>query len=181
MDWFLYDTASVMKELTHFMPLVYFNTTWKYHWSISENLLTFTCSKSTINNRNTRKRCEICSKSTIETPERRQWRKGKEIVNFFFFLIHCVKSVQTWSFFWPVFSCIPTEYGDLFRKSPYSGRIQENTDQKNSVFGHISCIGWLIKKQMVCRRFFSCEQQDDQYVTSHYCSGSLLLANTKSK
>ena len=26
----------------------------------------------------------------------------------------------------------------LFRKSPYSGRIQENTDQKDSVFGHIS-------------------------------------------
>ena len=86
-------STSVMEELTHFMPLVYFNTTWKYHWSISENLLTFTCSKSTINNRNTRKRCEICSKSTIETPERRQWRKGKEIVNFFPFPIHCVKSV----------------------------------------------------------------------------------------
>ena len=28
-----------------------------------------------INNRNTRKRCEICSKSTIKTTERRQWRR----------------------------------------------------------------------------------------------------------
>ena len=27
-------------------------------------------------------------------------------------------------------SCIRTEYGDSFRKSPYSARIQENTDQK---------------------------------------------------
>ena len=28
------------------------------------------------------------------------------------------------------FSCVQTEYGDLLRKSPYSVRIQENTDQK---------------------------------------------------
>ena len=41
-----------------------------------------------------------------------------------------MKSVQTLSFFWPVFSCIPTEYGDLLLKSPYSVRIRENTDQK---------------------------------------------------
>ena len=33
-------------------------------------------------------------------------------------------------FFWSVFSCIWTEYRDLLRKSPYSIRIQENTDQK---------------------------------------------------
>ena len=34
------------------------------------------------------------------------------------------------SFFWSVFSCVWTEYWDLLRKSPYSGQIQENTDQK---------------------------------------------------
>ena len=28
-----------------------------------------------VNNRNTRTRCEICSKLTIKTPERRHWRK----------------------------------------------------------------------------------------------------------
>ena len=33
-------------------------------------------------------------------------------------------------FFWSVFSCILTEYGDLRGKSPYSVRIQENTDHK---------------------------------------------------
>ena len=27
-----------------------------------------------VNNRNTRTRCEICSKLTIKTPERRHWR-----------------------------------------------------------------------------------------------------------
>ena len=34
------------------------------------------------------------------------------------------------SFFWSIFSYIWTEYGDLLRHSPYSVRIQENTDQK---------------------------------------------------
>ena len=36
-----------------------------------------------VNNRNTRKRCEICSKLTIKTPEWRHWRRsGVFIVNF---------------------------------------------------------------------------------------------------
>ena len=36
-----------------------------------------------VNNRNTRTRCEICSKLTINTPQRRQWRRsGVFIVNF---------------------------------------------------------------------------------------------------
>ena len=42
-----------------------------------------------------------------------------------------MKSVQMRSFFWSVFSCIRTEYGDLRNKSPYSVQIQENADQKN--------------------------------------------------
>ena len=37
-----------------------------------------------VRNRNTRKRCEIYSKLTIKTPERRQWRRsGTFIVDFF--------------------------------------------------------------------------------------------------
>ena len=36
-----------------------------------------------VNNRNTGTRCEICSKLTIKTPERRQWRRsGAFIVNY---------------------------------------------------------------------------------------------------
>ena len=36
-----------------------------------------------VNNRNTRTRCEICSKLTIKTPERCQWRRsGLFIVNY---------------------------------------------------------------------------------------------------
>ena len=44
--------------------------------------------------------------------------------------VHCVKSVQIRSFFWSVFSCIWTEYGEILRISPYSVRMPENTDQK---------------------------------------------------
>ena len=33
--------------------------------------------------------------------------------------LHCVKSVQIWSFLWSVFSCLRIEYG-----------TQENTDQR---------------------------------------------------
>ena len=36
-----------------------------------------------VNNRNSRARCEICSKLTINIPQRRQWRRsGIFIVNF---------------------------------------------------------------------------------------------------
>ena len=36
-----------------------------------------------VNNRNTRTRCEICSKLTIRIPEQRHWRRsGIFIVNF---------------------------------------------------------------------------------------------------
>ena len=35
------------------------------------------------NNRNTRTRCETCSKLTMKTPERRQWRRSDVfVVNF---------------------------------------------------------------------------------------------------
>ena len=47
------------------------------------------------------------------------------------------KSPNT-EFFLFVFSCIRTEYEDFQSKSPYSVQIQENTDQKISVFGQLS-------------------------------------------
>ena len=35
-----------------------------------------------VSNRNTKTRFEICSKLTIKTPERRQWRRSGVFVNF---------------------------------------------------------------------------------------------------
>ena len=37
-------------------------------------------------------------------------------------IIHCMKCVQIWSFFWSVFSRIRTEYGNLLRKSLNGGK-----------------------------------------------------------
>ena len=55
-----------------------------------------------------------------------------------FIASHCVKSVQIRSFFWSVFSCI--QY--LRSKSPYSVRIQENTNQKKlHIWTFFSSIG----------------------------------------
>ena len=54
------------------------------------------------------------------------WSKFNTI--FIFFILDL--SVQIRSFFWSVFSRIRTEYRDLLRKSPYSVRLRENTDQK---------------------------------------------------
>ena len=43
---------------------------------------------------------------------------------------HFVKSVQIRSFFWSVFSCTWTEYGEILPVSPYSVWMQEHADQK---------------------------------------------------
>ena len=58
---------------------------------------------------------------------------------------HCVKSVRILSFFWSTFSRIQTEYGEILRISPYSVRMRENADQKNSEYGHFSCSVTVIK------------------------------------
>ena len=71
-----------------------------------------------------------CSKSTIETSEECvKSIQSYQIIVSFLCLYHCVKSVQMRSFFYSVFPCIRTEYGDLWSRSPYSVRIQEITDQ----------------------------------------------------
>ena len=41
-----------------------------------------------VNNRNTRARCEICSKLTIKTPECRQWRRSCVFIGNFEYILH---------------------------------------------------------------------------------------------
>ena len=48
------------------------------------------------------------------------------------------RSAQMRSFFWSVFSCIWTEYRDLWNKCPYSIRYRKIRARKKSVFGHFS-------------------------------------------
>ena len=76
---------------------------------------------------------KIAEKETLikmNSSEYGDWISYFDIVNFILFLQtaekkHCVKSVQIWSYFWSVFSCIRIEYR----------KIRARTD---SVFGHFS-------------------------------------------
>ena len=43
-----------------------------------------------VNDRNARTKCEICSKLTIETTERRQWRRSGVFIVIFEFISHLV-------------------------------------------------------------------------------------------
>ena len=57
--------------------------------------------------------------------------------------IHNVKFTQrekspNWDYFWFVFSHIWTAYEEILRISPHLVRMRENTDQKNSEYGHFS-------------------------------------------
>ena len=56
----------------------------------------------------------------------------------FFTLLSLSEKCPYSKFFWSVFSRIPTEYGKILRISPYSVRVLESTDQKNSKYGHFS-------------------------------------------
>ena len=67
------------------------------------------------------------------------WRVSQTSMMMFFCensVRHCMKSVQVRSYFWSVFSCIRTEYGDL--RSIHCEYRKVRT-RNNSVFGHFSC------------------------------------------
>ena len=64
------------------------------------------------------------------------------------------------NFFWSVFFRIWTEYGEIPNISPYSVRMRENTDQKNSECGQFSrsdnkCVSEQSKVNLVLLRVFA--------------------------
>ena len=72
--------------------------------------------------------------------QRNYTKKGTRAHQTKFFMVcvaaklHCVKSVKIRSFFWSVFSCIRTEYGDLRSKAPYSVRILDKYGPKKTPY-----------------------------------------------
>ena len=62
---------------------------------------------------------------------------------------HCVKSVHIRSFLIRI-SRIRTEYGNLLCNSPYSVRMRENADQRNSKYGHFSHSVFL-SEEWICK------------------------------
>ena len=58
------------------------NRCWRLVWIVQANIYLFK-----VNDRNTRTRCEMCSKLTLKTPKRRHWRHSDVfIVTPFFFV-----------------------------------------------------------------------------------------------
>ena len=76
--WHYFPLDNSMRLITHFYVCIANNQiylkTCIYNY-ISQPLLQLHFCLLKVNNRNTRTRCEICSKLTIKTPERRQWRR----------------------------------------------------------------------------------------------------------
>ena len=56
--------------------------------------------------------------------------------NFAIFTDALRKNCPYSELFWSAFSRIRTEYGKIFRISPYSVPIRENADQNNSEYGN---------------------------------------------
>ena len=79
-------------------------------------------------------------------------------------LRHCVKSVQIPIIFWSVFSRIRTGYGDLLRKSSYSVRIRENTDQKKLRIWTLHTV------RVICNRIQNCNVVTKKGSEKRFCS-----------
>ena len=62
-------------------------------------------------------------------------------------------------FYWSAFSRIWTEYEEILRISPYSVRMRENTEQKNSKYGHFLC------SELFCGEFSNFSQNRLFYTT----------------
>ena len=75
--------------------------------------------------------CKSCENLPQKYDKKNYSKKNKKTI--LALISHCVKSVQISRIFWFLFSRIRTEYGDFLRKSPYSVRMRENKDEKNSV------------------------------------------------
>ena len=100
-----------------------------------------------------------------------------------------MKSVQIRSFSWFLFSYIRTEYGDLRSKSPYSVRIQGNTDQKKlriwtlftqccpynlSERGHYQVKAIIVFLQNVLINLFQLYAVGEKKFQIKFCSNSVL-------
>ena len=79
-----------------------------------------------------------CAELVVNLNPQSFFRKGcstllcqdHRIVLWKVFIHHYLKSVQIRRFFWSVFSRVQTEYGEIFRISPYWVWLRENTDQR---------------------------------------------------
>ena len=88
-DWFLYDNSLRLERVNEVLRFSWYflsrsaarETTRIYHVYYSQSRFVLLMMKGKFHD--CRKKCEICSKLTIKTPERRQWRRSSVfIINF---------------------------------------------------------------------------------------------------
>ena len=78
------------------LEIICLETLWVILFSINSNSAGIYLLK--VNNRNTRIRCEICSKLTIKIPERRQWDRSGIFIVHFEHISHLVSTVSIVNF-----------------------------------------------------------------------------------
>ena len=84
-------------------------------------------------------------------------------------------------FYLSAFSSIPSEYKEILRISPYSVQMQENTDQKNSEYGHFlrsagnSYSGKLVKNAKKWNRVLHCFWDCDNTSLKIYMTNSISI------
>ena len=108
--------------------------------------------------------CSIYSYIYTESVDTRAVQKLKFSIKDFFSDCKPLRRIR--SFFWTVFFRIRTEYEEIVRITLYSVRMQENTDQKNSEYGHFSRSEkirrrlWIrshLPKKLLAKNLFFCE------------------------
>ena len=107
-----------------------------------------------------------------------------------FALHHCKKNVQIRSFFWLVYSCIRTVYGDLLVNLCIQSESGKIRTRKNSVFGHFSrsgcvlgsCSACVIRKFRRSQRFYIKIGSKDfgKFSRQNWCSPILIKLQNES-
>ena len=80
------------QKMRYFQKLIRLLFLLPFHWQKRKNLTALNIYTSKVNNRNARKECEICSRLTRKTPERRHWVSlllTLNIIDTFFNCFYC--------------------------------------------------------------------------------------------
>ena len=123
-------------------------------WKIY-NFTTFSNNMFKVNNRNTRRRCEICSKFTIKTPEWRYWRRfGFFTVNF----EHISHLVLVFLFFTPCSSVSIFNFEQVI-----AGWVRSWRDYTDLMYVQDVKITLFSKSLILCQAYLHCKTCQEQF------------------
>ena len=82
---FCFQNPNVLTPRVSYISLRFAKTELEVHKPWQNKILTPGIYLLKVNNRSIKRRCEICSKLTVKTPERRHWRRSRVFINFVHF------------------------------------------------------------------------------------------------